>query len=52
MALDQGDPLEASLRGIPTVRTVVRLYLTSPEGAYAGPALVTGRPLHFEPALS
>jgi GNAT superfamily N-acetyltransferase len=52
IALDQGDPLEASLRGLPTVRTVVRLYLTSPEGAYAGPALATGRPLHFEPAFS
>jgi len=52
IGLDRDDPLDASLRGIPTVRTVVRIYLTSPEGAYAGPALTAGRPLHFEPAFS
>ena len=51
IALDRTDPLSAALSGIPAVATDFRVYLTSPAGRYAGPALRPGHPVHFEHAL-
>jgi hypothetical protein len=51
IALDRTDPLSAALSGIPAVSTDFRVYLTSPIGRYAGPALHPGHPVHFEHAL-
>lgn len=50
VTLDTRDPLNAALAGFFAQPTLVRAYITTPSGIYAGPAL-SDRPLHFESAL-
>ena len=50
IGLDVKDPLTAALKGLMTQPMLVNGYISSPSGAYRGPAL-DQRPLHFEIAL-
>jgi S-adenosylmethionine-diacylglycerol 3-amino-3-carboxypropyl transferase len=51
LALDARDPLRSALRGHLSVATPLDLYLSSPNGAFAGRPL-DERPCHFELALA
>jgi hypothetical protein len=50
LGLDARDPLRLALRGLWAQPTVVRAYVTTPAGCYAGPRL-DSLPLHHEVAL-
>lgn len=50
MGLDTSDPLSSAMRGLLGQPTYVDAYVTTPLGQ-AGPAMLDGRPLHFETAL-
>jgi len=50
IGLDVKDPLTAALKGLMTQPMLVNGYVSSPSGAYRGPAL-DQRPFHFEIAL-
>ena len=51
VGLDARDPLRVALRGLWAQPTVVRAYVTTPAGCYAGPRL-DALPLHHEVALT